>query len=249
MLCTVITVRRPRPARIVQIRGRETRLPVVAMHDVGNEVASRPGPDVGAGAAQGGKAERVVGEVLAAAVGIRSAVAIVQMRGVENEHVEAAHGRRAQARRTPEQRRVLVHDRCLRELRHHGAIAGDQRSHRDSLAPQRGRQRTGDVGEPARLHEREDFRGDRQNADRATTQPVEHRLRDEADAALGPSKARGVELRVFAHDEPGRNPHAGVDDHVAQLAASSDVHVRQQHAVVDVGPRVHVNVLAQQRIV
>ena len=80
-------------------------------------------------------------------------------------------------------------------------------------AGERRGQRADDVGEAAGLDQRKRFRGDGENAQATQlgldlAEAVEHRLRDEADAALGAAEARRVELGVLADDETGGNAHA-----------------------------------------
>ena len=224
------------------------------MHDVRNEVRRLAERDVGGGAAQRGESERVVGEVLAAAVGVRSR---------RRDRTDAAHpgptgrgraGLPARMRAGPPNSDAYSRtDRRPGELRHHGAIAGDQRAHRDVLARERGRQRTRDVGESAGLHEREDLRGDGQYANqiaiRAKGRPERglrplggQRRRTQVRRAWGPTTAkrssidcvtrqmpRSVRRKRSASSSgsspttsPRGNAHAGIDDHVAQLAAPPD---------------------------
>ncbi len=210
-----------RPSRIVQIRRRETRLPVVRVHDIGNELRDCAMANGRRGMRKRGETKRVVAPHVAARVRVGTAIARIEMRCVEHEPIAIAHVRRKHARRPAMQIAERVHRRRIANRRHHRRIAREQRAHGDVLGSERRGQRADDVGETAGLDQRKRFRGDGENAQATQlralnfAEAVQHRLRDEADAALGATKARGIELRIVADDETRRNAHAGVDDDVA----------------------------------
>ena len=161
----------------------------------------------------------VVGPVVAVGAEIGIAGAVEEMRRVEHEQVEP--GRLAGERRAPARRR----DRRTRapasasaSLAITAGIARERAcaSRRLRAASARG-QRAGHVGEPAGLDQRKDLRGDGQNLQRRSScaELVDHRLGDQADAALGAAEALGVELGILADHQPFGNAHAAVDDHFA----------------------------------
>ena len=99
-----------------------------------------------------------------------------------------------------------------------------------SAAGQGGR----DIGEAAGLDERRDFGGDRQ---RLHTLHCDSRsiigwvIRQ--TALIGASEALRVERWIFADDEPGRNPHAAVDDDIGEPGRAPYVDVWKNHRVLD----------------
>ena len=114
---------RTRASRIVQIRGRQARLPVVRVHDIGNEFRDCAVADVRRGMRKRGEAKRVVAPHVAARVRVGTAVAHIQMRRVEHEPVAIAHVRREHARRPAMQIAERVDRRRIAHRRHHRRIA------------------------------------------------------------------------------------------------------------------------------
>ena len=161
--------RRPRHAVEAQVGGREARLPVVRVHEIGQELRHHPHGDVGGGAAERAEAAPVVRVVGAARVAIGAAGTVVERRAVDDDELEPLDLGGEEPRGHAEQRRIVIDDAGVPELRHHRRIAGDERAHLDAAPRQRRRQRAGDVGQPAGLDQRIDLGGDREDPHQAHT--------------------------------------------------------------------------------
>ena len=72
-----------------QVGGREAGLPVVGVHEVGEELGDDAHGDVGRGAAERAEAAPVVGVVAAVRVAVGAAGAVVERRAVEDDEREA----------------------------------------------------------------------------------------------------------------------------------------------------------------
>ena len=88
-----------------QVGGREAGLPVVGVHEVGEELAGPAHGDVDGGAAEGAEAAPVVGVVAAARVAVGAAGAVVERRAVDDDELEALDGGGDQAGGDAEERR------------------------------------------------------------------------------------------------------------------------------------------------
>jgi hypothetical protein len=172
-----------RAAVVVQVRGRETRLPIVCVHDIRNERAGPALPDVRRRARERREAQRIVGE--APPVGTRIGVSrpCVQVRRIEDEKIEPACAGGAQPRPASEQRRVFVNDTGVADRRHHRGVAWQHRAHHDLLARERYRKRADDVGETARLDQRKRLGRDRQDVQGAQGRRVRSRPAGRASTA------------------------------------------------------------------
>ena len=221
------------------------------VHQVGHDSpAARRAPTSAADARQGGEAQRVVRPV--PPVRVRDtdcpaaryrcgASSTSRSRPAARPLPAAAPGRRTDRRSVHRLRRVL-------ERRQHRGIARQQRADRDALRRQRGRQRAGDVGEPAGLDQRIDLRGDGQDAERrhASRRSIIGWVIRQMPFSVRRKRLR-VEHRVLAHHQPVGDAHAAVDHHVAQPRVPADIDIRQDHRVVDVGVGMHVHAGEQQR--
>ncbi len=107
----------------MQIGGRQSRLPVMRMHDLRLEGRNQPLSQGGADLGQGGEAERVVGEIAPVGSGIRAAVAVEQMGRVEHEQIERAGASGQHAGGAAEQ---------VGEFRHRLRFGQSRRARRDS---------------------------------------------------------------------------------------------------------------------
>jgi hypothetical protein len=56
----------------------------------------------------------------------------------------------------------------------------------------------------------------------AVSEPVDHRLGDQADAAVGAAEAAGVELGILADDEALGDDDAAVDDDAGEAGLPAD---------------------------
>ena len=90
---------------VAQVGGREAGLPVVGVHEVGDELVDDAAGDVGRGAAERAEAAPVVGVVEAVRAEVGAAGAVVELRRVEHEEREAVGLGGDQPRRRAEQRR------------------------------------------------------------------------------------------------------------------------------------------------
>ena len=97
---------------------------------------------------------------------IGTARAVEEVRRVEHQEIEAGMAHREQLGRAAEQRLEPVDGLAAADLAHDVGIARQHRAHRDVVGGERTRQRARHVGEAARLDQREDLRGDRQDLDR-----------------------------------------------------------------------------------
>ena len=160
MLWMVIAVPGTRSVRVVQIGGSERRLPVVGVNDLRPEGVDRAEPDVGADPSERREPARIVGPVEPVRAEIGVARPVEEMRRVDREQVESGRLAGEDARRPAEEIGIVVRRRSVGELGDDRRVGGDERSHLDAFAGERGGQRAGDVGEPPGLDEREDLRGD-----------------------------------------------------------------------------------------
>ena len=145
-LCTVITVPAA-AAAVVQVGGRQARLPVVRVHDVGHELAHGAASHVRRGARERGEAQRVVGDTPSRRrrrTGRRRARTDAARRARAGR--ARPHARRRRRAGPPNSAGERVHDRRLADRVDHRGIARQQRAHRDLPRAERRRQRAHDVG-------------------------------------------------------------------------------------------------------
>ena len=152
----------------MHVGGREPRLPIMRVHDVGHEVRHIAKPDVGGHARQRRKAQAVVRPVRAIGHHVGIAGTAEQMRRVEHQQIELAATGFQQPRDAAEEQRPFQQRLGALQRVHHGGIAGNERAHLDAFGAQGQRQRAGDVGEASRLDDGIDFGGDREDAHRLT---------------------------------------------------------------------------------
>ncbi len=154
---------RARPLGIVQVGGRQRRLPVVCVHDLGPERVDRSETDIRPDARERREPPGVVGpaEPVRAKVGIAGPV--VEMRSVDGEQLEARRRAGEDARRPAKQIGVRVRRLGLAEPGDHRRVGRHEGSHLDPFLGERRGQRADHVGKPPGLDEREDLRSDREN--------------------------------------------------------------------------------------
>ena len=103
---------RARPVGVVEIGGRERRLPVMRVNDLGPERIDRSEPDVRANPRKRREPLRIVGPVKPVGPEIRIAGPVVEMRRVDREQVEPGRVAGEDPRRSAEQ--IVVSMRRLR---------------------------------------------------------------------------------------------------------------------------------------
>jgi hypothetical protein len=69
--------------------------------------------------------------------------------------------------------------------------------------------------------------------------PVDHGLRDQANAAFRSPETLRVEFRVFTHDQPLRYFNIGVDDDVSQAGRPTHVYARKNDRILHVCEGIH----------
>ena len=163
MLWIVIARSRARPVGVVQIGGRERRLPVVRVNDLRPVVVDRAEADVRADPRKRREPAGVVGPVQSVGTKVGIARPVVEMRRVDGEQVEAGRVTGKDSRRAAEQIGVIVRRLSVGELGHHRRVGGNDGPDLNPFAGERRGQRADDVGEPASLDERENLRGDGEN--------------------------------------------------------------------------------------
>ena len=190
-------------------------LPVMRMNDVERQTWDQADPQRRRRRAQASEADPVVGPLGAVRADIRIAGACEQMRRVDHQQIERGSGAAKDRRRTAEQVGEFMHRLGVGEGVQHGGIARHQGGCfragrlRGPVAGRRSHRQT------ARLHQREDFRGDGQHADQKLgVQAIDHGLRDQANPAFGAAEPSGVLHRVLSHHKAGRYFHASFHDHV-----------------------------------
>ncbi len=88
---------------VVQIGGREPRLPIMRVHDIGREHRDRALAQRGRPPAQCGETLRIVGPIRPVRPGIWAARASKQVRCIERDHIQPGRATRAQPCLGPEQ--------------------------------------------------------------------------------------------------------------------------------------------------
>jgi hypothetical protein len=66
-------------------------------------------------------------------------------------------------------------------------------------------------------------------------QLVDHRLGDKANAVFGAAETFGIQFWVFSYNQSFRNDHAMVDDDIAELGMTPDLHTRQYYGILKAG--------------
>ena len=122
-----------RPLANMQIGGRQRRLPVVGVDDLGLERRDRAEPDVGAYARKCSEAAGIVGPVESVGAEIRVAWPVVEVGCVDREKVETACLAGEHARWPAEKVRIIARDRRVGELVLNRRVAGNQRPHLDAF--------------------------------------------------------------------------------------------------------------------
>ena len=117
----------------------------------------------------------------------------------------------------------------------HGRVARQERADLDAERRERARQSPDHIGEAAGLDQRKDFRGDRQDAQiahAARSEPIDHRLGDQADALVGaaePLAHRAPDPRRPPDPSGMCTPRSMMT--LLQARAAADLDVRQDHRV------------------
>ena len=129
------------------------------VHHVGAEVAEIADAQMGGDARQRRETVGVVGVVRAGRrVDVRIAGPRIKMRRVEDVELQLGGARPQNPRRAVKQAVVFADSLGRLQFRHDAGIAGRQRAHHDAGAGHRFGQRSGDVRQPAGLHQRINFR-------------------------------------------------------------------------------------------
>src|SRR5580693_4175456 len=131
--------------------------------DLRPERVDRSKADIRAYAGKRRKAASVVGPVESVRAKVRIARPVIEVRRVYGEQVEVGRLAGEDARGPSEQLGVFVRGLSVGELGHHRRVSGNKGSDLDPFARERRGQRADDIGEPPRLDEREDLRGDGEN--------------------------------------------------------------------------------------
>ena len=159
---------------LAQIRRRQPGLPVVGVHDVDRRrLPRRP---LERGDDQEGEAQRVVGEVDAAAV--VEPGTMVERRALDQHRARAR--RRVAPRRARPRTDVpatAAETSCAPLPGRHAAVAWREERHLVAEPAECARQRAGHVGQAAGLRERRRFRGDHQHPQRRRRTPRGARFR------------------------------------------------------------------------
>jgi hypothetical protein len=66
-------------------------------------------------------------------------------------------------------------------------------------------------------------------------QSVDHRLRDQADAAFSATEPGRIELRILADDQFARDAHTAVNDDILQPRLAADIDVGQDDGIFNLG--------------
>src|SRR5204863_9735566 len=67
---------------------------------------------------------------------------------------------------------------------------------------------------------------------RSSAELVDHGSRNQADAAFGAAEPFGVELGVLADDQPARNTHAAIDDHIGEPRDRKSTRLNSSHVEI-----------------
>ena len=163
MLWIVVTTPGRDRVGIVEVGGRERRLPVMRVNDLRPERVDHPKADVRADTRERRKPLRIVGPVEPIGPKVWVARPVVEMGRIDREQVQTGRLAGEDPRGSTEQ--IVISMRGLRvdELGHYRRIARDERSDLDVFAGERGGQRARDVGKTPGLDKREDLRGDGEN--------------------------------------------------------------------------------------
>jgi hypothetical protein len=78
-------------------------------------------------------------------------------------------------------------------------------------------------------------------------EPIDHGLRDQADAALSAPEALCVKIQILSYNQTLWNVHATVNDDFRQPGRSGDLNAGQYHCLLEIGVDVHTRTRVNRR--